>query len=191
MLEAVRRFSCVFLSASGEGAARLNHRLSQAGIRAYHAVDSREAEVLLGITRAKVLLIDIDRTFEPWLEILQKLEESHPRAPKVILTGLGPDVRSVILSKFALDVIPKPASLGDLFGALECAQSLALEINDPERVREREARVMAAVRSLAQPRISVAAWRFIRRSVSAMMDRVTHGWWKFGCHRTRKQHAGA
>ena len=23
-----------------------------------------------------------------------------------------------------------------------------------------------------------------------MMDRVTHGWWKFGCHRTRKQHAG-
>ena len=149
MLEAARRFSCVFLTTSGEGAARLNHQLSQAGIRAYHAVDTREAEVLLGITRAKVLLIDIDRTFEPWLEILQKLEESHPRVPKVVLTGRGPDVRSLILSKFALDVISKPTNLGDLFGALECAQSLALEINDPERVREREARVMAAIRSAA------------------------------------------
>ena len=190
MLAAARRFSCVFLTTSGEGAARLNQQLSRTGIRAYHAVDAREAEVLLGITRAKVLLIDIDRTFEPWLEILQKLEESHPRVPKVVLTGRGPDIRSLILSKFALDVIPKPASLGDLFGALECAQSLALEINDPERVREREARVMGAIRSLAQPRTSVPAWRFIRRSVSAMMDRVTHGWWKFGCHRTRKQHAG-
>ena len=191
MLEAARRFSCVFLTTSGEGAARLNQQLSQAGIRAYHAADTREAEVLLGITRAKVLLIDIDRTFEPWLEILQKLEESHPRVPKVVLTGRGPDVRSLILSKFALDVIPKPANLGDLFGALECAHSLALEINDPERVREREARVMAAIRSLPQPRTSLAAWRFIRRGVSAMMDRVTHVWWKFGCHRTGKQHAGA
>jgi len=191
MLEATRRFSCVFLTASGEGAARLNHRLSRAGIRAYHAVDTREAEVLLGITRAKVLLIDIDRTFEPWQGILQKLEKSHPRVPKVVLTGRGPDVRSLILSKFALDVIPKPASLGDLFGALECAQSLALEINDPERVREREARVMAAIRSLPQPRTSLAAWRFVQRGVSAMMDRVNHVWWKFGCHRTGKQHAGA
>ena len=190
MSEAVRRFSCIFLTASGEGAARLNRRLSQAGIRAYHAVDSREAEVLLKITRAKVLLIDIDRTFDPWLEMLQKLEDSHPRIPKVVLTGRGPDIRSLILSKFALDVIPKPASLGDLFGALECAQSLALEINDPERVREREARVMEAIRSFAQPK-TPAAWRFIRRGVSAMMYRVTHGWWKFGGHRTRRQHAGA
>jgi DNA-binding NtrC family response regulator len=190
MLEA-RRFSCIFLTASGQGAVKVNHRLSQAGIRAYHAVDTREAEVLLGITRAKVLLIDIDRTFEPWLEILQKLEESHPRVPKVVLTGRGPDVRSLILSKFALDVIPKPANLGDLFGALECAYSLALEINDPERVREREARVMAAIRSLPQPRTSLAAWRFVQRGVSAMMDRVNHVWWKFGCHRTGKQHAGA
>ena len=64
MFEAARRFSCVFLTTSGEGAARLNHQLSQAGIRAYHAVDTREAEVLLALTRAKVLLIDIDRTFE-------------------------------------------------------------------------------------------------------------------------------
>jgi len=191
MLGTARRFSCVFLTTSGEGAARLNQQLSRTGIRAYHAVDAQEAEVLLGITRAKVLLIDIDHTFQPWLEILQKLEESHPRVPKVVLTGRGPDVRSLILSKFALDVIPKPANLGDLFGALECAQSLALEINDPERVREREARVMAAIRSLAQRRTSVAAWHFFRRGVSAMMDRVTHGWWKFGCHRTRNQHAGA
>jgi len=191
MLAAARRFSCVFLTTSGEGAARMNHRLSQAGIRAYHAADTREAEVLLGITRAKVLLIDIDRTFEPWLEILQQLEKSHPKAPKVVLTGRGPDIRSLILSKFALDVIPKPASLGDVFGALECAHSLALEINDPERVREREARVMAAIRSLPQPRTSLAAWRFVQRGVSAMMDRVNHVWWKFGCHRTGKQHAGA
>ena len=146
----------------------------------------------MAITRAKVLLIDIDRTFEPWLEILQKLDESHPKVPKVVLTARGPDVRSLILSQFALDVVPKPANLGDLFGALECAHSLALEINDPERAREREVRVMAAIRSAsaaAGPHTPPGA--LSGEVVSAMMDRVTHVWWKFGCHRTRKQHAGA
>jgi DNA-binding NtrC family response regulator len=169
----------------------LNEQLSQAGIRAYHAADAREAEVLLAITRAKVVLIDIERTFEPWLEVLQKLEGSHPKVPKVVLTAQGPEIRSLILSKFALDVIPKPVSLGDLFGALECAHSLALEINDPERTREREDRVMAAIRAVPRPRTSYSAWRFIRRGLSAMMDLVTHVWWKFGWHRTGKQHAGA
>jgi DNA-binding NtrC family response regulator len=191
MFEAARRFSCVFLTTSGDGAARLNSQLSQAGVRAYHAVDAREAEVLLAITRAKILLIDIDRTFEPWPEILKRLDESHPRVPKVVLTGRGPDVRSLVLSKFALDVLSKPTNLGDLFGALECAHSLAVEINDPERVREREERVMAAIRSASPPKPSHYVWRFVRRGVSAMMDWVTHVWWKLGCHRTRKQHAGA
>jgi DNA-binding NtrC family response regulator len=191
MLEAARRFSCVFLTTSGEGAARLNQQLSQAGIRAYHAADTREAEVLLAITRAKVLLIDIERTFEPWLEILQKLDGSHPKVPKVVLTAQGPEIRSLILSRFALDVVPKPVSLGDLYGALECAHSLALEINDPERVRDREARVIAAIRAVPQPRTSHSGWRFILRGLSAMMELVTHVWWKFGWHRTRKQHAGA
>ena len=121
-LDAARRFSCVFLSTSVKDAARLNHQLSAAGIRAYHAGDTREAEVLLAITSAKILLIDIDRTFEPWLEILQKLDESHPNVPKVVLTARGPDIwSSDPFADFALDVVPKPAHLGDLFGALECA----------------------------------------------------------------------
>jgi DNA-binding NtrC family response regulator len=154
-------------------------------------MDTREAELLLAITTAKILLIDIDRTFEPWLGILQKLEESHPKVPKVVLTGRGPDVQSLILSEYALDVISTPTNLGDLFGALECAHSLALELGDPDRVREREARVMAAIRSAPPLKASHYARRFILRGVSAMMDWVTHVWWKFGCHRTRKQHAGA
>ena len=171
----------------------LNHQLSTAGIRAYHAGDTREAEVLLAITRAKILLIDIDRTFEPWLELLQKLDESHPDVPKVVLTARDPDIWSLILSRFALDVVPKPAHLGDLFGALECAHSLELEINDPERARERAKRgCWRRFAPLTQPRTSPPlAWRSIRARLSAMMDRVTHVWWKFGRHRTRKQHSHA
>ena len=191
MFEAARRFSCVFLTTSAESAARLNHQLSQAAIRAYHAADRREAEVLLAITKASVLLIDLDRTFEPWLEVLQKLEETHPKVPKVVLTGRGPDVQRFILSSFALDVISTPTNLGDLFGALECAHALALEINDPKRVREREARVMAAIRAVPRPQVSHSGYRFIWGGRSAIMDWVTHVWWKFGGHRSRNQHAGA
>ena len=114
-LAVARRFSCVFLSTSGQDAASLNQKLSMAGIRAYHASDAREAEILLAITAAKILLIDIDRTFEPWLELLEKLDEKHPHVPKIVLTALDPHLWQLILSRFALDVVPKPAHLGDLF----------------------------------------------------------------------------
>jgi DNA-binding NtrC family response regulator len=187
LLDATRRFSCVFLSTSVNDAAGLNHQLSAAGIRAYHAGDTREAEVLLAITSAKILLIDIDRTFEPWPEILQKLDESHPNVPKVVLTARGPGIWPLILSHFVLDVVPKPAHLGDLIGALECAHSVELEINDAERARQREVRVMAAIRSAAQPPRSV--WHSIRVRLSAIMVKVTHVWRKFGCHRIRRQHS--
>jgi hypothetical protein len=43
--------------------------------------------MLLAITSARILLIDIDRTFEPWTEILRELDDSHPNMPKVVLTG--------------------------------------------------------------------------------------------------------
>ena len=105
LLDAARRFSCVFLSTSVKDAAGLNHQLSAAGIRAYHAGDTREAEVLLAITSAKILLIDIDRTFEPWPEILQKLDESHPNVPKVVLTARGPDIWSLILSPISCSML--------------------------------------------------------------------------------------
>jgi DNA-binding response OmpR family regulator len=121
MFDATRRFSCVFLSTSAKDAARLNEHLSAAGIRAYHAGDTREAAILLAITSAKTLLIDIDHTSEPWLEILQKLDESYPGVPKVVLTARDESLWSMILSHFVLDVVPKPAHLGDLLDALACA----------------------------------------------------------------------
>ena len=187
--DAARRFSCVFLSTSVKDAAALNHQLSAAGIRAYHAGDTREAEVLLAITSAKIVLIDIDRSFEPWPEILQKLDESHPNVPKVVLTARSRDVWFLILSlsNFVLDVVPKPAHLGELIRALECARSVELELNDPERAREREKRVMAAIRSTVHPPHSV--WHSLRVRLSAIMVQVTHVWWKFDCHRIRRQHS--
>ena len=202
LFDQARRFSCVFLSTSGKDAARLNHHLSTAGIRAYHAGDSREAEALFALTQAKILLIDIDRTFEPWLEILQTLDESHPDVLKVVLTARDENIWSLILARFALDVVPKPAHLGDLLGALEYAHSVEQEINDPERAREREQRVLAAIRSVSRPQTSTqnhpktertmvstfrSIWHSIQARLSAMMDRVTYVWWKFGYHRTRKQ----
>ncbi len=190
-LAPARRFSCVFLSTSGQDAASLNHRLSTGGIRAYHASDAREAEILLAITAAKILLIDIDRTFEPWLELLQKLDQKHPNTPKIILTALDPHLWQLMLSRFALDVVPKPAHLGDLFGALECAHWLELEISDPRRARERSARVLTAIREATQPRITDprSFWRSIRARLSAIMVKVTHVRWKSERHRTGKQYS--
>jgi DNA-binding NarL/FixJ family response regulator len=185
-----RRFSCVFLSTSVEDAASLNHQLSRAGIRAYHASDTHEAEILLAITAAKILLIDIDRTFEPWLELLETLDEKHPQMPKIVLTARDPHLWELILSRFALDIVPKPANLGDLFGALECAHWLELEINDPKRTRERSERVIRAIReatrNTTQTRTSppVSRWDSIRTCLSAIMVKVTHVCWKFERQRT-------
>jgi DNA-binding response OmpR family regulator len=154
LLDAARRFSCVFLSTSAKDAVRLNQHLSAAGIRAYHAGDTREAEMLLAITSARILLVDIDRTIEPWPEILQKLDESHSNVPKVLLTARTKCISSLILSDFALDVVPKPAYLGDLLCALEWAHSVEQELNDPEIIRAIEMRVLVAIRSAAQQEAS-------------------------------------
>lgn len=183
---AARRFSCVFLSASTKDAVKLNHHLSAAGVRAYHASDTREAETLLAITNAKVLVVDIDRTFEPWAEILQKLDDSYPNMPKVVLTARDEDIWSPILSHFALDVVPKPVHLGDLLAALGYAHTVEQELNDPERIRVREARVLKAIRSGSEAR---PVRRSIRQLLSVMMERVIHVWWKSGGHRARKQHS--
>jgi hypothetical protein len=199
-----RRFSCVFLSTSTKDAIRLNHHLSAAGIRAYHAGDMREAEVLLAITSARILLVDIDRTFEPWLEILQRLEESHPNVPTVALTAQDNANRVRILTRFTLDVVPKPVHLGELLGAVEYAHMVEQETNEPERAREREMRVLAAIRAASPPQASafsktggllVSAPRSvpgsIRAGLSAMIDKATHVWRRFGCHRDRKQNSHA
>jgi len=79
--------------------------------------------MLLAITSARILLIDIDRTFEPWTEILQTLDESHPNVPKVVLTARDEALWFPILSHFAVNVVPKPVNLGGLLGALEYAHS--------------------------------------------------------------------
>ncbi len=206
LFDAARRFTCVFLSASRKDAVKLNHHLLPVGIRAYNAVDTGEAKVLLAITTAKILLIDLDRMFEPSLEILKKLDESYPNVPKVVLTSRDENSWSRSLSHFVFDVVPKPVHLGDLLGALECAHLLEQELNDPEGARARERRVLVAIRCASQPRTSKhlrpkigrtivstprSIWRSIRVCLSAMMDRVTHVWWKFDYHRTRKQHANA
>ncbi len=210
LFDATRRFACIFLSTSTKDAARLNHHLSAAGIRLYLARDTREARVLLAITGAKILLIDIDCTMAPWLEILQSLEQSHPNVPKVVLTARNESVWSLILPRFALDVVPKPVHLGDLLGALESAHSVVeeieAEINDPEHAKKRMSRVLATIRSTSpvQPskqlrpdieRTTVSTPSPIRRSIrvrlSAMMDQVTHVWWNLARHRTRKRHSHA
>src|SRR5579862_8322827 len=87
LLPATRRFSCIFLSASAKDAANLNHHLSAAGIRAYHSADTRGVELLLMITKARVLLIDLDCAFEAGLNVLRRLNESHSDVPKVVLTA--------------------------------------------------------------------------------------------------------
>jgi CheY-like chemotaxis protein len=133
-----RRFCCVFLTASGRDAVRLNRHLSAVGIRAYHASDAQEAQMLLAITSARILLIDIDRTFDPWTEILQNLEQSHPNVPKVVLTGQDEALWFPILSHSAVDVVPKPLHLGGLLSALEHAQSIEPELSDAKLACARE-----------------------------------------------------
>jgi len=204
LFDAKRRFSCVFLSTSTKDAGKLNHHLSAAGVRVYLARDTREAEVLLATTGAKILLIDIDRTIEPWLELLQTLEESHPDVPKVVLTAQNEIAWSLILPEFALDVVPKPVHLGDLLGALESAHSIEEEINNRDQAKERIRQVLATIRSAPPDQTSkqlrpdserviasssLSSWRSTRARLSAMMGRVTHVWWKFACHRTRRQHS--
>jgi DNA-binding NarL/FixJ family response regulator len=206
LFQVTRRFSCVFLSASAQEAAKLNTHLSAAGIRAYHAADTREVALLSALTRARILLIDIDCMFEPGLTVLERLDRRYPNLPKVVLTDRDEDLWSLILPGSAVDVVPKPVRLGGLLNALEHAHLVEQELNDPERVRIREMRVMAAIRTASQPgtlkhihwdserttgHMPLSIRHSIRVRLSAMMGRVTHVWRRLGCQRAPKQHSHA
>jgi hypothetical protein len=68
LFQAARRFSCVFLSASPKDAARLNHHLSAAGIRVYHAANTDEVEMLLAITSEVFDLKPTSERFRDFVE---------------------------------------------------------------------------------------------------------------------------
>jgi ActR/RegA family two-component response regulator len=155
------RFACVFVSRSVVDAAKLNNITSANGIRTYHARDARQANVMVSISTAPVLLIDLDEMEEPWFDTLQDIEDSHPGVPVILLTGRSGLTRSFELSKYAFDFLLKPVNLGDLLISLEDAHWMERELNDPARVQRREEAVLAPVRA------DLKGWPSILRQLKA------------------------
>jgi DNA-binding NtrC family response regulator len=108
-----RRYAVVFFSRSVRRATKLASLLSLAGIRVHHASTSGEVEILLTITSAGVVLLDL-QTIGSCAEILRELAGDFPEACTVVLSPFDLDTSAQLYAEGAWEVVVEPARLLDL-----------------------------------------------------------------------------
>jgi DNA-binding NtrC family response regulator len=141
-----RRYAVVFLSRSVGRATKLASLLSLAGIRVHHASTSAEVKILLKITTAGVVLLDL-HTIGACGEILRELARDFPEACTVVLSPFDAATSAQSYADGAWEVVTEPARLLDLLAALESAHELNRELTDPVRL---QSRVNAIIRAFAK-----------------------------------------
>jgi DNA-binding NarL/FixJ family response regulator len=144
-----RRYSVVFFSPSVARATKVASVLSVAGIRVHHASTSSEVRILLKITRAGVVLIDL-RMIGASEDMLRELAADFPEACTVVLSSFGVESAAQLYVEGAWEVVVEPARFIDLFAALESAHELHQELTDPVRLQSSVDAIMKAVRRVAR-----------------------------------------
>lgn len=101
-------FDCVFLTSSEPQLQAVSRLLPRAGIRIHHAAILEQAEFLLGVTRATVLLTEAEFLDGTWEEAIGMLR-SHPEVALVVTSALADEGFWVdALERGAYDLIVQP-----------------------------------------------------------------------------------
>lgn len=146
---AARRYPVVFLSKSTTRVIKLASLLSVAGIRVHGASTSEEVAKVLGITRAGVVLIDLE-TIGTCGKILGELAAAFPDVLSLVLGRCNPESLARLQADGAWNVVVEPARYFDLLTALESAHEMHQELTDPSRLRRRVDTTMMAIRQAAR-----------------------------------------
>lgn len=137
------RYSVVFFSISVGRAAKLASVLSVGGIRVHHASSAAEVNILLKLTSAGVVLIDL-HTIGLCGEMLNELAVDFPEVCTVVLSPFDSETSAQLYIQGAWEVVVEPARLQDLLAALESAQELHQQLMDPVQLHSRVNAIMRA-----------------------------------------------
>ena len=137
------RYSVVFFSTSVGRATKLANVLSVAGIRVHHASSAAEVKILLKLTSAGVVLLDL-HTIGLCGEVLSELAGDFPEACTVALSPFDSETSAQLYLEGAWEVVVEPARLLDLLAALESAHELHQQLVDPVRLHSRVNAIMSA-----------------------------------------------
>ena len=137
------RYSVVFFSTSVGRATKLANVLSVGGIRVHHASSAAEVKILLKLTSAGVVLLDL-HTIGLWSEILSELTVDFPEVCTVVLSPFNSETSAQLYLEGAWEVVVEPARLLDLLAALESAHELHQQLVDPVLLYSRVSAIMSA-----------------------------------------------
>jgi DNA-binding NtrC family response regulator len=114
-------FDCVFLTSSEPQLQAVSGLLPRAGIRIHHAAVLGQAELLLGATRATVLLTEAKFLNGTWEDAIDMLR-SHPEVAVVVTSALA-DERLWLdaLERGAYDLLAQPFAGEEVRRTLENA----------------------------------------------------------------------
>ena len=102
-----------------EGLRRL---LSREGYQVLTAENGLEALDIVGSNTIDVILCDLKMPVMGAIEVLEKVGESRPELPVIIVTGQGtPENAMECRIKGAYDLITKPFRISDVFSIIKCA----------------------------------------------------------------------
>jgi len=137
------RYSVVFFSTSVGRATKLGSVLSVAGIRVHHVSSAAEVNILLKLTSAGVVLIDL-HTIGLCGEMLSELAVDFPEVCTVVLSPFDSETSAQLYIQGAWEVVVEPARLQDLLAALESAHELHQQLVDPVQLHSRVNAIMRA-----------------------------------------------
>jgi len=135
------RYSVVFFSTSLGRATKLASVLSVAGIRVHHASSAAEVNILLKLTSAGVVLIDL-HTIGSCCEMVSALAVDFPEVCTVVLSPFDSETSAQLYLEGAWEVVVEPARMLDLLAALESAHELHQQLVDPVRLQSRVSAIM-------------------------------------------------
>lgn len=119
-------FDCVFLSSSEREFQTVTRLLEPAAIRVHHAALLEQADFLLTITDALVLLSDMAFLDGSWTDTRQMLAKLHPRVSLVLAVEEADEKFWIdVLEQGVYDLVLKPFSADELRRILENARAHA------------------------------------------------------------------
>ena len=136
---------CVYLTRSIRAAVELQSAAMQLSIRVHRAADMKEAQILLRITGAHVILIDLPATREELSTVLHSLDCSCPQEAVVVVASEVDAARWEDVMQFGgFDMVLRPFSRQEVAVVVDAADRYAGEQLTPAA----KARRLAALHSL-------------------------------------------